>query len=83
MVPQGCHCSVLGGPGVSLRGVFAIVCPGGLLLAWNLYCPEHIYSHMFPLQSPSVSLSNYVLVCLLSLLAESLCVLQQEYSVLL
>lgn len=66
----------------SLRGIFATVPPGGLLLAWNLYCPEHIYGHVFPLQSPSVSLSNHVLVHLLSLLAGSLCVLRQEYSVL-
>lgn len=57
----------------SLRGVFAVVLPGGLLLAWNLYCPEQIYSHTFPLQSPSVSLSNCVFLCLLSLLADSLC----------
>lgn len=65
----------------SLRGVFAVAPPGGFLLAWNY--SGHIYSHMFPLQSPSVSLSNHAFLCLLLLLADSSCVLQQEYSVLL
>lgn len=85
MVPQGCPCPGVGGPGVSgpqlqsLRGVLA--------MTWMAHScsPSGMYpGHMEPLLpraylqprvpsavSPSASLSDCLLTCLLSLLADA------------
>lgn len=75
-VPQGCHCSVLSGHTPS--GCLCHSTSGRSPVAMEPLLPRaHLQPHV-----PSVSLSNHGFLCLLSLLSGSLCLLQQEYSVL-
>lgn len=85
MVPQGCPCPGVGGPAVSgpqlqsLRGVLALMwmayscsLSGTYPVGMEPVLPRaHLQPHVLSAVSPSASLSDCLLTCLLSLLADA------------